>query len=136
MEFLREIDFARWMNLMFSLEENLTDGPVNSFGRQAFEGLLRDMLARVKYDKGWAKYDYQQNIFKARIWSVERPDDVIVLTFNPTTYATEFSGVDPEDRRVKTIASRFKDLFRMDITYDPMTMNFKFSLSAFNKNKK
>ena len=135
MEFLREIDFGRWMNLMFSLEDNLTDGPVNEFGRQAFEALLRDMLARVKYDKGWAKFDYQKKVFMAKVWSLEKPDDVIILTFDPETYATEFSGVDPEDRRVKTIVSRFKDLLRMDIVFDPISMNFKFSLSAFNKKK-
>lgn len=133
MEFLKEIDFARWMNLMFSLEENMTDGIITGFGRQTFEGLLRDIMGRLKYDKGWALYDYDRKIFKARVWTIDKPDDVIVLMFNPHNYATELSGIDPDDRRVKTLASRIKDLLRMDFTFDPMTMNFKVSLSAFNK---
>lgn len=134
MEFMKDISFARYMNLMFSLEENLTDSQVSGLGRITFEGLLRDVMARFAYERGWARFDYERQIFKARVWT-SKPGDVIVLMFDPMTFDTQISGIDPDERRVRTFAEKLNDLLRMDITFDPMTLNFKFSFSALNKKK-
>ena len=133
MEFLKEISFARAMNLIFSLEDSLTDGPIeNPFARQTFERLVFDVLGRLEYEHGCAWYDYERHHIKAKVWT-SRQDDVIVVTFSTDNSSIEISYLDTDFKEKRTFLQKLGDLFRADITWDPLTMDMKFSLSAFRK---
>ena len=43
------------------------------------------------------------------------------------------SYLDTDSKEKRTFLQKLGDLFRADITWDPLTMDMKFSLSAFRK---
>ena len=133
MEFLKETSFARAMNLIFSLEDSLSDGPIeNSFARKTFERLVFDVLGRLEYEYGYAWYDYEHRLIKAKVWTSHQ-DDVIVVTFNTDNSSIEISYLDTDFKQKRSFLQKLGDLFRTDITWDPLTMDMKFSLSALRK---
>ena len=120
------------MNLIFSLEDSLTDGlPISPTAYAAFQGIIFDVISHFEYDTGRAWLDYDSHLLYARVQTSS--DDVIIVTFNPDNFNLELSGMDPQQR--KTLAGKLASLLRMDIQFDPIDMSFKFSWSALNQKK-
>ena len=93
MNILKSPDFARSANLFISFEESLTDGDVSEVCRREFERLVNEVLGRLEYDKGYARYDYHRNVVIAKLWMLDT-DDKVELIFNPDEMRTEIIGID------------------------------------------
>lgn len=93
MNILKSPDFARSANLFISFEESLTDGDVSDICRREFERLVNEVLGRLEYDKGYARYDYHRNVVIAKLWMLDT-DDKVELIFNPDEMRTEIIGID------------------------------------------
>ena len=93
MNILKSPDFARSANLFISFEESLTDGDVSEVCRREFERLVNEVLGRLEYDKGYARYDYHRNVVIAKLWMLDT-DDKVELIFNPDGMRTEIIGID------------------------------------------
>ena len=94
MNILKSPDFARSANLFISFEESLTDGDVSEVCRREFERLVNEVLGRLEYDKGYARYDYHRNVVIAKLWMLDTDDDKVELIFNPDGMRTEIIGID------------------------------------------
>ena len=93
MNILKSPDFARSANLVISFEESLTDGDVSEVCRRGFERLVYEVLGRLEYDKGCARYDYHRSVVIAKLWMLDT-DDKVELIFNPDGMRTEITGID------------------------------------------
>ena len=93
MNILKSPDFARSANLLISFEESLTDGDVSEACHLEFERLVYEVLGRLEYDKGYARYDYHRSVVIAKLWMLDT-DDKIELIFNPDEMRTEITGID------------------------------------------
>lgn len=93
MNILKSPDFARSANLFISFEESLTDGNVSESCRREFERLVYEVLGRLEYDKGYARYDYHRNVVIAKLWMLDT-DDKVELIFNPDKMKTDITGID------------------------------------------
>ena len=93
MNILKSSDFARSANLLISFEESLTDGNVSEACRREFERLVYEVLGRLEYDKGHARYDYHRSVVIAKLWMLDT-DDKVELIFNPDGMRTEITGID------------------------------------------
>ena len=125
MELLKEASFARAMNLLFSLEDNLRDGPIeNPRAHQMFERLVFDFLARFNYDHGYVHYDYDHRVINVKIWTVY-PADILNIAFN--TVECSFSITSPTmERNNQLFYQRLKNIFRSEIDLDPNGIYIKF----------
>ena len=94
MNILKSPDFARSANLVISFEESLTDGDVSKSCRREFERLVYEVLGRLEYDKGYARYDYHRSVVIAKLWMLDTDDDKVELIFNPDGMRTEITGID------------------------------------------
>ena len=93
MNILKSPDFARSANLVISFEESLTDGDVSEVCRREFKRLVYEVLGRLEYDKGHARYDYHRSVVIAKLWMLDT-DDKVELIFNPDGMRTEITGID------------------------------------------
>ena len=93
MNILKSPDFARSANLVISFEESLTDGDVSEVCRREFKRLVYEVLGRLEYDKGYARYDYHRSVIIAKLWMLDT-DDKVELIFNPDGMRTEITGID------------------------------------------
>ena len=93
MNILKSPDFARSANLFISFNESLTDGVVSEVCRREFKRLVYEVLGRLEYDKGYARYDYHRNVVIAKLWMLDT-DDKVELIFNPDEMRTEIIGID------------------------------------------
>ena len=93
MNILKSPDFARSANLFISFEESLTDGNVSESCRREFERLVYEVLGRLEYDKGYARYDYRRKVVIAKLWMLDT-DDKVELIFNPDKMKTDITGID------------------------------------------
>ena len=94
MNILKSPDFARSANLFISFEESLTDGDVSEVCRRKFERLVYEVLGRLEYDKGYARYDYHRSVVIVKLWMLSTDDDRVELIFNPDGMRTEITGID------------------------------------------
>lgn len=94
MNILKSPDFARSANLFISFEESLTDGDVSEICRREFRRLVYEILGRLEYDKGYARYDYHRNVVIVRLWTLDTNKDKVELIFNPDGMRTEITGID------------------------------------------
>lgn len=94
MNILKSPDFARSANLFISFEESLTDGDVSEVCRREFERLVYEVLGRLEYDKGYARYDYHRSVVIVKLWMLDTDDDKVKLIFNPDGMRTEITGID------------------------------------------
>ena len=93
MNILKSPDLARSANLFISFEESLTDGDVSEVCRREFERLVYEVLGRLEYDKGYARYDYHRSVVIAKFWMLDT-DDKVELIFNPDKMKTDITGID------------------------------------------
>ena len=93
MNILKSPDFARSANLFISFEESLTDGDVSEVCRREFKRLVYEVLGRLEYDKGCARYDYHRSVVIVKLWMLDT-DDKVELIFNPDGMRTEITGID------------------------------------------
>ena len=93
MNILKSPDLARSANLLISFEESLTDGDVSEVCRREFRRLVYEILGRLEYDKGYARYDYHRSVVIAKLWMLDT-DDKVELIFNPDGMRTEITGID------------------------------------------
>ena len=115
MNILKSPDFARSANLVISFEESLTDGDVSEACRREFGRLVYEVIGRLEYDKGYARYDYHRNVVIVRLWTLDTNKDKVELIFNPDGMRTEITGIDAS--AINTIAlsetsSPFINFFR------------------------
>ena len=94
MNILKSPDFARSANLVISFEESLTDGDVSEVCRREFERLVYEVLGRLEYDKGYARYDQHRSVVIVKRWMLDADDDKVELIFNPDGMRTEITGID------------------------------------------
>ena len=94
MNILKSPDFARSANLLISFEESLTDGDVSEACHLEFERLVYEVLGRLEYDKGCARYDYHRSVVIVKLWMLDADDDKVELIFNPDRMRTEITGID------------------------------------------
>ena len=94
MNILKSPDFARSANLVISFEDSLTDGDVSEVCRHEFERLVYEVLGRLEYDKGYARYDYRRSVVIVKLWMSDADDDKVELIFNPDGMRTEITGID------------------------------------------
>ena len=92
MNILKSPDFARSANLFISFEESLTDGDVSEVCCREFKRLVYEVLGRLEYDKGYARYDYHRNVVIAKLWMLDT-DDKVELIFNPDVMRIEITGI-------------------------------------------
>ena len=115
MNILKSPDLARSANLLISFEESLTDGDVSEVCRREFKRLVYEVLGRLEYDNGCARYDYHRRVVIVKLWMLDTDDDKVELIFNPDGMRTEITGIDAS--AINTIAlgetsSPFINFFR------------------------
>ena len=93
MNILKSPDFARSANLFISFDKSLTDGDVSEVCHREFERLVYEVLGRLEYDKGYARYDYHRNVVIVKLWMLDTNNDKVELIFNPDGMRIELTGI-------------------------------------------